>query len=302
MSSVIGLGYMGFEVSDSSAWDKLLQQILGLELREDTAGDISYYRMDSRHHRVSLYRGAIDRVKYIGWEVAEREDLEAVAQRLEASGVLLARGTPEECRAREVIDLIRFEDLDSFPLEVFYNAKSDKVPFKPARPMSGFRTGKGYGMGHMALHCKDMEASVKWYREMLGFGLSDYCFWPDPASGGEARATFLHCNKRQHALAIANECFGKQGGQFNHLMIEAETMDDVGRAYDITQELDYPLGMTMGRHANDGMTTFYVWAPSGSLMIEYGYGGNDLNPDSWKTEYYDATSRWGHQLQMFPGV
>jgi 3,4-dihydroxy-9,10-secoandrosta-1,3,5(10)-triene-9,17-dione 4,5-dioxygenase len=163
--------------------------------------------------------------------------------------------------------------------------------------MSGFVTGEGYGMGHVALHSKDSEASAQWYCDMLGFALSDYVIWQADV---EAHATFLHCNKRQHALAIVNECLGNQGGTFNHLMLEVDELEDVGRAFDIVQEQNYPVGMNMGQHTNDKTTSFYLWSPCGDFMVECGWGGVDLDHDSWKTEYYDAVSRWGHHFQPFP--
>ena len=55
-------------------------------------------------------------------------------------------------------------------------------------------------------------------------------------------------------------------------MLEVAALDDVGTALDIVNERQIPLAMSLGRHTNDLMTSFYVRTPSG-FEIEYGTGG-----------------------------
>ena len=52
--------------------------------------------------------------------------------------------------------------------------------------------------------------------------------------------------------------------------------------------------MSLGRHTNDLMTSFYVRTPSG-FEIEYGTGGRLIDDDTWKVGAYDAQSLWGHR-------
>ena len=56
---------------------------------------------------------------------------------------------------------------------------------------------------------------------------------------------------------------------FHHLMLEVEQFTDVGRALDIVNDKKLTLAMSLGRHTNDMMTSFYVRTPSG-FEIEYG--------------------------------
>ena len=53
----------------------------------------------------------------------------------------------------------------------------DTDPFKPSRPISGFKTG-ALGMGHVVLHVKDFNKVVPFYRDLLGFKISDYSNTP----------------------------------------------------------------------------------------------------------------------------
>ena len=62
--------------------------------------------------------------------------------------------------------------------------------------------------------------------------------------------------------------------------------------------------MSLGRHTNDMMTSFYVRTPSG-FEIEYGTGGVLVDEENWEVENYDAMSFWGHrppEERLVPGI
>ena len=66
MAKIKGLGYIGCEVTDLRAWDKLLDGVYGMERRRDSGVQVRHYRMDDNHHRLALHRSNRDRLKYIG--------------------------------------------------------------------------------------------------------------------------------------------------------------------------------------------------------------------------------------------
>ena len=82
-------------------------------------------------------------------------------------------------------------------------------------------------------------------------------------------------------------------------MLEANSLDDVGRAYDIVKEREYPIALTLGRHTNDRMTSFYLHTPSGWL-IEYGWGGLQIDDSDWEVKFYNSPKVWGHVGQSPP--
>jgi hypothetical protein len=54
-------------------------------------------------------------------------------------------------------------------------------------------------------------------------------------------------------------------------------------------------GVTLGRHSNDLMTSFYARTPS-PFLIEYGWGGRNVDPESWiAQESTCGPSLWGHE-------
>ena len=114
--------------------------------------------------------------------------------------------------------------------------------------------------------------------------LSDYILKP-------FRAYFFHVNGRHHSLAMIET--GKSG--MHHLMMEMFSLDDVGQAYDIALTEPDRVGVTLGRHTNDFMTSFYCKSPS-SFMIECGWGGREIDPANWQAvEMHDGPSLWGHE-------
>ena len=83
-------------------------------------------------------------------------------------------------------------------------------------------------------------------------------------------------------------------------MLEVDQLDDVGLAYDRAIAAGLPIAMTLGKHPNDKMTSFYVRSPSG-FEIEFGTGGRlmDMNENA-PAGHYDAMSIWGHKPPAEP--
>jgi catechol 2,3-dioxygenase-like lactoylglutathione lyase family enzyme len=154
--------------------------------------------------------------------------------------------------------------------------------------MSGFRTGP-LGVGHAVLTVENIDAVMPFYVDVLGFGLSDYIEKP-------FRAYFFHINARHHSLALIET--GRNG--MHHLMVEMFSLDDVGQCYDIALVEPERVSVTLGRHTNDFMTSFYARTPS-SFMVECGWGGRDIEPKTWQPfEMTAGPSLWGHERVWLP--
>jgi catechol 2,3-dioxygenase-like lactoylglutathione lyase family enzyme len=132
----------------------------------------------------------------------------------------------------------------------------------------------------------DIEAGHEFFTK-LGFRLSDKIIVP-----GRLNARFYHCNARHHTLALGQCPPGVAG--LNHLMIQVGAIDDVGTGYEIAQEIGVPLTLTLGRHTNDQQFSFYHSTPS-SLHVEYGFGGLEVEDETWVPRVFDRTAVWGHK-------
>ena len=287
---VTQLGYIGVNVSDPDAWLDLLTNVFGLEVRErkDKHSPL-HFRVDDHHHRIALHPAKSDGLQYVGWEVATMDELRRLADHLSSIGIAVTPGTAEEAGERKVLALYKFPDPDNIPVEIYYGPIIDHDPLRFGRPVSGFTAGR-LGLGHTVFACADHYKSAEFYMKELGFRISDYIAWDN------ADAIFMHCNPRHHSLALMNPVFGMKAGDLNHFMIETNSLDDVGRAYDMVLQRKIPVILTLGRHTNDLMTSFYIKNPSG-FAIEYGYGGRLIEDDAkWDIRKYSATQLWGHQL------
>lgn len=281
------LGYIGVETRRLDDWADFASGLLGMQLvdRRDRGFVL---RTDERAARVLVEDGTSERVAVMGWEVADAEALAALAARLSDAGHAVAPGDRDLAERRRVAGLLVARDPLGNRLEFFHGAADAPKPFVPGRAISGFRTGS-LGLGHVVLTARSPEAVIPFYTELLGFRLSDYALRP-------FRAWFFHLNSRHHSFAL----IGTGADGFHHLMVELDSLDDVGQAYDLAQLDDGRVGVTLGRHSNDHMTSFYARSPSG-FMIEYGWGGRSIDPESWRPFECDfGPSFWGHERAWLP--
>lgn len=291
--SSVGLQSLGYVVvpgEDLDGWGLWAPKVLGLQLA-DRSATTRCFRMDDHLHRLSIDQKA--QTHTFGWEVADAAALDAVAAQLETGGVRVARGLRALASQRGVRDLVTLNDPAGNVVEIFHGPALASSPFQPAWTMAGFRTGQ-LGMGHIAILVKPelFEATSKFYRGLLGFRLSDYT-----TIGNAHVVEFMHINQREHSLALIASPDGTN--QLHHVMVEAMFMDDVGRAYDVVLKDYYKdISLTLGRHINDLMTSFYVRSPSGFLM-ECGWGGLLIDPEQWQAGEMTAGGNiWGHQLMQ----
>lgn len=287
------LGYVGLEVSDFAAWRRFAGDILGLAWsdRDDGTADL---RMDAYAARIRLHEGPRDDLVYMGWETRDAAALGAFALRLTDAGVAVERPGPEVARDRRVADLIRFVDPEGSVLEAFYGPLQKTEA--PAVSLLGvrFKTGR-QGLGHVVLSCREKQPMMDFYEGLLGFRITDHIN-TEVVPGKPLALTFLRCNGRHHSLAIAPVPLKKK---IAHLMFEVQDIDDVGRAMYRCLDAGVHLSMTLGRHSNDEMLSFYPMTPSG-FDVEYGWGGLEVDDETWHVLTHEANSAWGHTFQRPP--
>jgi 2,3-dihydroxybiphenyl 1,2-dioxygenase len=281
------LGYVGFGSSALDDWRQFGTRLVGLQAVERSPSLLAF-RMDDRKQRIVVDRTMPEGERFFGWEVADAGALDALAARLELAEVAVTAEPQILADNRRVRRLISFSDPAGNRLEVFYGAAIDDTPFSPGRSISGFRTGP-LGLGHAVLTVENIDAVMPFYADLLGFGLSDYMQKP-------FRAYFFHINPRHHSLALIET--GRNG--MHHLMVELFSLDDVGQSYDIALSEPERVNVTLGRHTNDLMTSFYAKTPS-SFMVECGWGGREIEPATWQpVELRNGPSLWGHERIWLP--
>lgn len=283
----VALGYVGVRAKDLDEWRGYSTSLLGMQVVDRTARQLAL-RMDDRKQRLIVDADGGQGIGYYGWEMTDGAALDRLAAHLEKNAVKFARGNRALCIERHVADLIALNDPVGNRIEFFHGAEVTSEPFKPSRNISGFRTGP-LGVGHVVMMVENIKEALPFYRDILGFGVSDYYDDPFPAC-------FMHVNNRHHSFAMI------QTGQskVHHMMVELFSFDDVGQGYDIAQLEEGRVSVTLGRHAGDYVTSFYTWNPS-AFMMEYGWGGRSIDPATWvPSERKEGPSIWGHDRAWLP--
>jgi 2,3-dihydroxybiphenyl 1,2-dioxygenase len=291
MAKVQELGYVGVSSGDLDAWRSYAPTVLGHEIVHDSDADTLFLKMDDHHHRLTLHAGEADDVAYVGWAVPDAPTIQAIAGQLDACGVTVTAATPEEAADRRVLDFVHFTDPHSgVRMEIHSGPEVTFVPpFLPQRPITGFKTDR-VGLGHFVTFVPDVAAAAEFYDRALGFHVSDWIVVPGIGRIG----AFLHCNSRHHSLAIfANPAPRKH---VHHVMMEYQSLDDVGSAYDLCLERDL-VTATLGRHLNDRMVSYYFKNP-GDWHFELGWGAREIDPETWQVQHYNGLQpgggEWGH--------
>jgi 2,3-dihydroxybiphenyl 1,2-dioxygenase len=289
--SVIGLGYVGFGVTDPRAWKQWALDFLGAMEGPPSPGGIQRLRFDDYAWRIALEKGDSDDLSFMGLEVARPEDLAELGRRLSAAGVGVETADAALLAERGVLGLLRCSDPEGLPVELYYGpTRLSDTPFVSAvgaRFVTGIQ-----GMGHLALAAADLQATRHFYLDLLGFRQADsirMAMGPDFHIDLE----FYFCNPRHHTLAIAPLPV-RPPKRLHHLMLQVETLDQVGYALDRLQRTDTQQTMTLGRHSNDKMVSFYVRTPSG-FELEYGYDAIEVDAETWTMARHDKISAWGHK-------
>ncbi|MEO7077656.1 iron-dependent extradiol dioxygenase HsaC [Rhodococcus sp. BP22] len=291
------LAYMRIEATDMNAWREYGLKVLGMVEGKGVTPGALYLRMDDFPARLVIVPGEKDRLLVSGWETANAAELQSIRSSLDSAGVSYKEGTAEQIQDRRVDELIVFEDPSGNTLEAFHGAALEHR--RVVSPYGHtFVTGE-QGLGHVVLSTDDDDASLRFYRDVLGFRLRDSMRLPPqmmgrPADGDPGWLRFFGCNPRHHSLAFLPM---PTPSGIVHLMIEVENSDDVGLGLDRALRKKVPMSATLGRHVNDLMLSFYMKTPGG-FDIEFGCEGRQVEDEKWVARESTAVSLWGHDFSV----
>ncbi|AYG47510.1 biphenyl 2,3-dioxygenase [Pseudomonas sp. Leaf58] len=293
MIDIRGLSYFVSQIENLGQWQRYAEDVLGMQVQAAPGGGL-YVKMDERPYRMLVVEGDSPRYLASGWELPSEQAFKQALQHLERCGVAWQAGSAEAIEQRGVQALVTLTDPSGNAHELSWGHRSDCQPFVSPQGVPRFVTGD-MGLGHTVLPAPNFDATLAFAKDVLGFGLSDiFNFRPDP-SAPPVRIHFLHCaNARHHSLALAE--YPVPSGCV-HVMVEVDSMTEVGRAHDRMQAHGAQLSATLGQHLNDGMTSFYMKTPSG-FDLEYGYGGLQVDWAEHSAFEFTRVSIWGHDFSV----
>ncbi|GAB1387630.1 VOC family protein [Melaminivora sp.] len=294
MMDIRGLAYVVAQTTDIPRWKNFAENVLGMMTAPTASGGL-LVRMDERQFRFAVEPGARDAYCASGWEVASQAAFDAAVQTLSAAKVAHVLEDAAFCRQRCAQQVVSFNDPSGNRHEVVWGFQSDFAHFASPKGVARFITG-GIGMGHTVLPAPDFAKTAAFFKDVMGFGLSDIMNFEPPGTEGVVLPIhFLHCNNgRHHSLAIA--AFPVESGCV-HVMVEVEDMPEVGRAMDRMREQQAQMTATLGQHTNDKMISFYMRTPS-NFDIEFGYNGAVIDWNQHIAHEFTRVSLWGHDFSV----
>ena len=293
--AIKALGYLVVTTAQPAEWHRFLTQLVGAMPVADAVDGASLYRIDDRVFRFRVESGSQERLTAAAYEVDSAETLDALRRRIADAGRPVEDGSPEQAAARGVAAFFRTTDPAGNGLEFYHGDARTDEPFVSPIGVPGFVTGD-MGLGHAVFCAPDFEASLRFYRDIVGFHETDMPRFhfngggPDDPGMGFA---FLHAdNGRHHSVALGESPVPPSGCV--HIMLEYPGLLEVGKAHDRMKALGYVESATLGQHYNDETLGFYVRTPSG-FDLEVGCDSLVIDPASWEVTRHEGISVWGHE-------
>lgn len=287
------LGYVAVEATDLDEWRHFATEVVGMMIGSVDTEDALWLRTDERSQRWCVTKSSENRFAAAGWQLRDDLEFEESLAALTELGVAYDRSTTLAAE-RGVAEVARFADPAGNPNEIFWGAQVAPTPFVSPKGVAGFLTGD-QGLGHVVMAALPFSETDLFYRRELGFALTDY------ADMGGARGHFLHINRRHHSLALIEapkDAWFCKGGVV-HVMVQMNELSDVGRALTRATDAGCEFFETLGEHANDRMTSFYVFTPAG-FPLEIGAGASEVDPETWVATNVQFPDIWGHQVLGIP--
>jgi 3,4-dihydroxy-9,10-secoandrosta-1,3,5(10)-triene-9,17-dione 4,5-dioxygenase len=298
--SVSAVGYLRIASTDTTAWMDFGTGVLGLmdAQRKDAAG-ARFLRMDDHPFRFMIEAGDADQLLATGLEYPSEAAWQSTIDALAGEGHAVTPGSAEEAQRRCVSAFATVQDPAGNTLELYWGRHLDYVPLISPTGVSDFvttyqQTGD-LGFGHCVLPAPDIDTTTDFYTQLIGTGLTDILH---PPGMDGVKINFMHANNpRQHSVALFS---GPHPLGVVHIMVEVQSLDEVGRAMERAKQANCHFLATLGRHVNDNMCSIYILAPGG-IAVEYGYDGLLIDWENYVPTVSDEGDLWGHEYS-FPGV
>ncbi len=129
-------------------------------------------------------------------------------------------------------------------------------------------------LGHIVIRASDLQRSVDFYTQVLGFRISDV-YPEDMVPGG---MVFMRCNPDHHGVALVGGMRGRsEKRELDHFAFEVATLDEVFRARKHLRELGVPI-VFQGRRRAGAQIAVEFLDPDGHHLEIY-WGVDQVGPD-----------------------
>jgi catechol 2,3-dioxygenase len=270
---VFRLSHVEVRVPDLELAAAYYTEVLGL-LEVDREAERVYLKCwdEHDHHSVVLRFAPRYGLEHMSFKVEHPDDLERFERSVEAAGATVKRlAAGEECGQGEAI---RFDTPSGHEMELV--ARMEKVgnllpkTNPPPEPM-GLVGVHPPRIDHVFLTAEDLDASTRFYREVLGFHLTEQVVSND----GHLLAAWLERSHTPHDLALVT---GPNGG-LHHFAFWVDDWNEVRRTADLLAINGVRTDVGPTRHGATRGYTIYFFDPAGNRN-EVFTGGYWVDPDA----------------------
>lgn len=258
MIKVNRIVYAAFETPDLEGQIDHYTKVMGLTL-VDRDGDAAYLSTSGDHHTVVLRKGNEAKCDALGFQLPRGTDLGDYDAQIKAHGIETLRRSDAQ---PDIKDALVFTDDKGTKIEAFVEAEPANVGFQRA----GISPNK---LGHVAFNSTDVQKTVKFYCDVLGFKVSDWM--------GDFFA-FLRCGPDHHTINLV------AGGRskMHHIAFELRDWTHIRDACDLLAADRIPL----------------IWGP-----VRHGIGHNistyHRNADGQIIELFCELDRVNEDLEVY---
>ncbi len=275
MSGVKQIGHATFETPDLERAIAYYTEFLGLtEVQRD--GNTAFLACPSDFHSVVLTKGSAPAVTKLTLQVAADADFQALAAKMEKLGVpvrQLTDAAPDTPMTLSVTDPSGL-DVDLIATRAVTEARPKNHGVTPRK------------LGHTAFFTPDIQATVKFYKDVLDFRVSDWI--------GDF-FVFMRCNPDHHTV---NFLSGPKRG-LHHIAFELNDWTHIKQACDLLSDHDLDLIWGPGRHGPGHNIYTYHMNPDGftiEMFTELDTMSNEENgffdPRPWHKEHPQRPKIW----------
>ena len=142
-------------------------------------------------------------------------------------------------------------------------------------------------IGHVVLRCQNIEKSVKFYTDVLGFRVSDV--YPDSMVDG--KMVFMRCNNDHHGVALVGGAEGPAKNiELHHMAFEVDSLDEVLKAREHLNKHNIKILFEGRRRAGVQVAVEFLDPDGHWLEIFWGLdqvGPEDMArpPEEWAEEF-----------------
>lgn len=266
------LSHVALNVADVDAQTAFYRDMVGLHAQmTDTAGRV-YLRCNADHHALMLIPSEARGMDHFALELGGQAELDAAVEALDKAGISIAESADGEAGH---VRSYRLVDPDGFVVELVAGMEQIDAPFSPS-----VVTPRRYG--HLTLRVTDLQQTVDFYTDLLGFRISDWL--------GD-QFCWLRCTPEHHGLALSTH---ERAPMMHHIAFHVRDMAELVQQTEHLMRHDRVLLYGPGRHG-PGQNLFIYFHDAEENIVEFAADMQRIwDEENYQPKVWNPNERWSN--------